>query len=377
MKKQHSQTNLIFCHKLIKAFADSLVKAFIPLIILKNSGSMMLVMLYLTSYYALCCLLNVALKKFLQKYGIVAMILHTVPLIALQFLLTLSPNWWLCLIVALLASLAQVLYSVPLNLLFAFTDKRVNVAKFQISTNVGKLIFILLSGYVIGSEFKNSILILAIVGTVLYLSSIVPIFYGYKLLKNSYEKLAEKKQPEYDRTSYKYFNIFHMCFALFQSVLDVIVPLYLYTENLTFEAVAIVMALIEVCKIGANLLAKQLVKTKHALLSCMTSASCMIAGTVIMMTVKVPVVLYICSCVIAVSFPLLFVPMFRLFVKKVTRDKNQFDGMSYRDVYIMLGKDAMFLPYFVFPNLITSFVVGIAATVGVGVCCTKIIKHKK
>ena len=377
MKKQHNQTNLIFCHKLIKAFADSLVKAFIPLIILKNSGSMMLVMLYLTSYYALCCLLNVALKKFLQKYGIVAMILHTVPLIALQFLLTLSPNWWLCLIVALLASLAQVLYSVPLNLLFAFTDKRINVAKFQISTNVGKLIFILLSGYIIGSEFKNSILILAVLGTLLYLSSIIPILYGYKLLKTSYEKLAAKKQPEYDRTSYKYFNIFHICFSLFQSVLDVIVPLYLYTENLTFEAVAIVMALIEVCKIGANLLAKQLIKRKHALASCMISVCCMTVGIIVMLTVKIPVVLYICSCIIAISFPLLFVPMFRTFVKKVTSDSNQFDGMSYRDVYIMLGKNIMYVPYFIFPSLITSFIVGLAATAGVGFCCTKIIKKQK
>ncbi len=181
-----NRTNLIFCHKLIKAFADSMVKVFIPLIILKNTNNMYLVMLYLNVYYVFCCGLNVLLKKFLQKYGVVAMILHTAPIIALQFLLTLSLNWWLILIVALLASLGQVLYSVPLNLLFAFTDKEVNVAKFQISTNVGKLIFILLSGYVLGSSYKNSVLILAIVGTVLYVGSVIPIMYGYNLIKFAY-----------------------------------------------------------------------------------------------------------------------------------------------------------------------------------------------
>ena len=137
------------------------------------------------------------------------------------------------------------------------------------------------------------------------------------------------------------------------------------------------MALIEVCKIGANLLAKHLVKKKHALASCLVSVCCMTIGIVMMLTVKIPVILYICSCVIATSFPLLFVPMFRTFVKKVTSDKYQFDGMSYRDVYIMLGKDAMFLPYFIFPSLITSFVVGLVATAGVGICCTKILKTKK
>ena len=64
-----NKTNLIFTHKLIKAFADSMVKAFIPLIILKSSQNMYLVMLYLTCYYAFCGVLNLIFKKFLQKYG--------------------------------------------------------------------------------------------------------------------------------------------------------------------------------------------------------------------------------------------------------------------------------------------------------------------
>ncbi len=153
-------------------------------------------------------------------------------------------------------------------------------------------------------------------------------------------------------------------------------PLYLYTEKLTFEAVAIVKELIEVCKIGANLLAKHIVKKGGAIISCIISVVCLIVGSIIMIVVKNAVVLYICSCIIAVSFPLLFVPMFGAFVKKVAQDQYQFDGMSYRDVYIFLGKDIAFLPYFIFPNLIGQFVVGMLSAVGVGVCCSKIFKNK-
>ena len=189
----NDRTNLIFCHKLIKAFADSMVKAFVPLIILKNSGSLELVMIYCMSCYLLCAVLNVLMKKFLQKYGVVAMLLHAFPIIALQFLLTMEMNWWLCLIVAVLAALGQVLYSVPLNILFSFSDRKINVAKFQIATNVGKLVFIVLSGFVIGSDFKNSILILAIVGTILYLLSDVPIIFGYNFLKTAYNNLTSQK----------------------------------------------------------------------------------------------------------------------------------------------------------------------------------------
>ncbi len=371
-----NRTNLIFYHKLIKAFADSMVKAFIPLIILKNSGNMYMVMLYLNVYYALCGFLNWALKKFLQKYGVIAMILHTVPLITLQFLLALPTTWWMCIIIALLASFAQVLYSVPLNLLFAFTDKKVNVAKFQIATNVGKLIFVLLSGYVLGSSYKNSVLLLAIVGGVLYISSAIPIMYGYNLLKFAYLNITATP-PQVDKSSYKTYNIFHMAFAIFQSILDVIVPLYLYIEKLTFEAVAIVMALIEVCKIVANLLAKRLVKKGYSFLSCIISVACLIAGSIIMLVVKNAIVLYICSCVIAISFPLLFVPMFGTFVKKVAHDQYEFDGMSYRDVFILSAKDIMFLPYFAFPSLIGQFVVGIGSAVCVAVCCKKILGEKE
>lgn len=370
-----NRTNMIFCHKLIKAFADSMIKAFVPLIILKNSGSLMLAMFYCATYYLFCGILNLALKKFLQKYGVIAMVLHAFPIIALQFLLTLQINWWICLIVAVLASFGQVLYSVPLNILFAFTDKKVNVAKFEIATNVGKLIFIVVSGFVIASDLKNSILWLSVVATVLYLLSIVPIIFGYKLLKTSYNHVA-KHPPHVDKKSYAWFNVYHMAFSVFQSVLDVIVPLYLFTENLTFESVAIVMALIEICKIGANLFAKWLVKKKRELVCVLISVALMISGVNVMMIVKNAVVLYVCSCMIGVSFPLLFVPMFSLFVKKLKDENNRFDGMSYRDVYIMFGKEIIYLPFFAIPNLICQFVIGIGAAAAVGVSSSKILVAK-
>ena len=371
-----NRTNLIFTHKLITAFADSLVKVFIPLIILKGTGDMMLTMIYLCVYYILCAIFNVVLKKFLQKYGIVAIVLHAIPLIALQFVLTMQIDIFVCLIVALLASLGQVLYSVPLNLLFTFTDKDVNVAKFQIATNVGKLIFILLSGYVLGSTLENSILLLAIVGTVLYVLSVIPILYGYKLLKLTYQKISEHKE-ETNKKGYLYFNIFHASFAIYQSVLDVIIPLHLFVESLTIEKIAIVMALIEVCKIFANLLGKLFVKKGKPFVSVMVSVCLLVAGSLVMIFVRDAIALYICSCVVAISFPLLFVPMFSAFVKKVREDKNQFDGMSYRDVYIMLGKDILFVPYFIFPSLIGQFVVGIGSAVVVAISAYKATRKKE
>ena len=69
--------------------------------------------------------------------------------------------------------------------------------------------------------------------------------------------------------------------------------------------------------------------------------------------------------------------MFGSFVKKVAGDQYQFDGMSYRDVYIFLGKDIAFLPYFIFPSLVGQFAVGMLSALGVGVCCKNILRNKK
>ena len=354
-----NKTNLIFTHKLIKAFADSLIKAFIPLIIYKNSGSLLLVFMYLNVYYLLCGILNLVLKKFLQKYGVIAIILHIIPVIAVQVLLsTVSTTWWLCLVIALILSLSQVLYSVPLNLIFTFTDKNTNVAKFQIATNVGKMIFLLLSGYVLSVDFKNNLLILCIVAVVLYLISSVPLIFGYNLLKESY--IEKTKNPQkVDQKSYLPFNIFHICFGIFQSVMDVVLPIYLYVNNLNFQSIAIIMVLVEVCKIGSNLLAKFLVKRKLSVLSCCVSVAIFLIGCVVILIVKVPIVLYVCSCLIAISFPLLFVPMFGAFCKKLRYDDNQFDGMVYRDCYILPAKDLMYLWWFAFPIFELQFAIGI------------------
>lgn len=326
------KTNLIFCHKLIKAFADSMIKVFVPLIILKSSGSLKLAILY------------------------------SFPIIILQFLLTLEINIWLCLVIAMLAAFGQVLYSVPLNILFAFSDRKVNVAKFQIATNVGKLIFIVIGGLVIGSNIKNSILLLSIFGTILYLASIVPIVFGYKMLKVAYNHIAEHP-PHYDKKSYCFFNVYHILFSIFQSVIDVIVPLYLFTKNITFESIAIAMALIELCKIGANMLAKFLVLKNKAIVSVFISVFLFVSSAIIILFANNEVLLYISSCLIGVSFPFLFVPTFSSFVKKLKNDNNRFDGMSNRDIYICLGKEIIYLPYFLFLSLVSQFIIGIGAAI--------------
>lgn len=372
-----NKSNLIFIHKLLKALADSMLAVFIPLIILKSTNNFKMVVLYFSVHYPVVLLLNIILKKFLQKFGVIAIILHIFPIIAIQFILSFaSLNWLTISAVAVLSGLYQTLYSVPLNLLFTFSDRSANVAKFQIATNVGKLIFIILSGLLIGSNILNSVLILAIAGTCLYLLSIVPILYGYKMLKTSYESISNNP-PKIDKKDYRIFNIFHMSFSLYQVAFDYALPLYLYINNLTFESVAIIMALIELCKILSNLLANFLNKHGLARISAIISTVVFISMTTVIMIIKVPVALYICSVLIAISFPLIFVPSFNAYCKKITADYFEFDGISFRDIFIYIPRPFMFLPYLLIPSLFVQFGIGIASSIVMTTSAMKILPKYK
>ena len=118
------KTNNIFFHKIFKAIADSTIKIFIPLYILKITNNLYLSILFLVTQ-SLCVLLSMFLfKKLLQKHGLLCIILHCIPIIATQGLISFCYlSWWIVVLCGVLMALAQTLYSIPLNILFANIDK--------------------------------------------------------------------------------------------------------------------------------------------------------------------------------------------------------------------------------------------------------------
>ena len=120
------KTNFLFLHKLLKAVGDSIVKVFIPLIIFRACNNMYLVILFACLHYFLSGVLNIVLRRFLQRKGVIAIFLSIAPIIAIQFVLAFCPMvWYVVVLLAVLNALNQVLYSVPINLLFAFNSIKV------------------------------------------------------------------------------------------------------------------------------------------------------------------------------------------------------------------------------------------------------------
>lgn len=84
--------NLIFIHKLLKAIADSIIKLFLPLYILKQTNDINLAMLYLIIYSSCVMLTMFILKTIIQKFGVFAIMVHFIPIIVTMGLFSFLQN---------------------------------------------------------------------------------------------------------------------------------------------------------------------------------------------------------------------------------------------------------------------------------------------
>ncbi len=364
-------TNRIFLHKVFKAIADSIIKIFIPLYILKSTGSINLAIGYLVVYSFFVFVLQIALQKLYTKYPIICMALHCIPIIIAQTILSFCHiTLGVMTITALLMSISQVIYSVPLNIIFALNDKKTNVAKFQIATNAGKIIFIIISGLLL-SKVPNSFLFLSIAATIIYIASIIPILKLNKSIKN--KQISQKPTPYGCNFT---FRLYHITFGLFQAVIDNLIPLYLYANNLSFESITVIIALVEVFKILANMLAKFLISRRHFMLSCILSFVIFAGSLTGLFIFKIPIVLYILSSIIAISFPLTFVPLFFLFCRQSKSYNATITDMTLRDIEIFSARP-LYYGLFYLTGFLGPITLGLSSALTMFICQINLINKRK
>lgn len=363
-------TNRIFFHKVFKAIADSIIKIFIPLYILKTTNNISLSIIYISIYSLFVYLLQIILKRFYQKHNILCIILHCIPIIATQTILSFCQITIVtCIICALLMSISQVLYSVPINTIFALNDKKTNVSKFEISTNTGKIIFTIISGILL-AKLPNSFVFLSIIATIIYIVSIIPI-----AKFNLHNCAPIPKTPTEYSCDYS-FRLYHISFSLFQTTIDTLIPLYLYINNLSFEAITMVIALVELFKILANIIAKKLISKRLLKTSCIISFVIFISSLIALIIFKNATILYIFSSIIAISFPLSFVPLFYIFCKQAKNKSDTISDMALRDIDIFAPRSLYYATFFI-GGFITPIILGFASSITMLVCQIKTINIHK
>ena len=358
-----SFNNCMFTHRVIKALADSIIQVFVGLIILKETNSVNLFMAYIMSFMIFALLFNLILKKLLHKYCLVFILLHFIPLITSQLVLSLcSIDLITIILISFMLGLSNVMYYGPLNILFAGNDQKTDVAFFQIAVNVGKIVFIIISGLII-SKFENSLIFLTITSSLLYIISAIPLLFNLKKVKFEYNPELEKNNSVVqNKCLYNKFNILHIFFGCFQVSINFIFPAWLYVNNLSFESIAIYLAINEFLLILSNYLAKHLFKKGLAVWGSLVAIIILNVSIFLTFFIKNVIAIYIFSCMISIVFPLVFVPTFKLFCQRIQKDNASFDKMIDREICYFSGNNAYWL-YYAFPSLITCLGIGMVSSV--------------
>ena len=373
--KKLTYSNALLLHRVLVGLADSAIKIFIPLLIYKQTQNIFLSFLFGIVDFALTALFFGVLKKLIQKQPVLCIGFYVVLIIAVQFLLLVELNIYTILSLAVLSSLATTLYYGSINLLFGIMDKNTNTAKFETGQQIGKIIFSIISIYLIGNV-ANSLTFIIIFSSVLYLLSIWPLLTNRKELKL---KLAEIKNVNakiilLDKKTHK-FNIFHIFTGIFSVFTEFILPLYLYISGLSYTVVGLLVVLQCVVRILGNFTGKFINKKNWLKIITIVSAVVLFGCLLSIMLVKIDYVIYILTLVITLFYQILFTSYFDLFIKD-QKAKGYFqDSIFYRDVYQNVARVAVIGIYMLSQSFVLMFVFAMISSGGIGasgfVCLNK------
>lgn len=368
------KTDCLLTHRLLKSIADSTIKAFIPLIIYKQTGNLTLCFFYIILERFLAALGFIALKKLIHKFTMISLIISVIPLVIAQILLLVQDiNIILLICFALLNATYSVLYFGSLNITFANIDSSTNTAKFETGQHLGRIIFTLLSAYILGN-LTSSFAFVVIFSISMYVLSMIPILIIYKNQMINIQEIPKFKTIDILKDT-KYFNIYHIFTGIFSFFCDVILPLYLYINGLSLTVVGTVMALAYLIKIAANYLAKFL-QSKNLTRFLIIFSSCILfAALTFIFFTKSNVAIYIATLFISFAHQMLFTSLFSLFVKDQKQKNMYYDSLLYRDIFQNIARGSLGCMYLIVPSFTVMFGFAIFSSVLMGFSGIKCVNH--
>ena len=375
MEKQLSASSHIFIHRIFKGIADSSIKIFIPLLIYQQTQNIFLCFYYGAIEYFLTAIFFSAFKNPIKKNPLIYIIIHIIPIISIGFLLLLKLNYFILAIIALFSAISSVFYYGSINLLFGIMDEKTDAAKYETGQHLGKIIFTILSSYVLG-KLNNSLIFVVLFSLVVYILSVLPICINYKNIKKELQQLPNAEFKEVFKDN-KYFNFYHIFSGVFSIFTEFVLPLYLFINGLSFTVVGILVALQYSLSIVGNYLAKFLdskEKSKELTIVC---SICIFVSLICISFIHINKVIYIFTLVNTICHHMLHTVYFSLFVKDQKEKCFYHYSVFYRDVILNSARTVISLSYIIIPSFSFMFFLGIGSSIGIGVSgykCDKMYK---
>lgn len=367
-----NKTNHLLLHRLLKGIADCAIKLFIPILIYNATSNIMLCFTYIIIDHFVAALCFGALKRIIQKQPLACLIISILPLIACELMLLLMQiDIGLIIGIAVLDAVYSSLYYGALNLTFANIDDNTNTAKFESGQHIGKIIFTILSAYLLGN-LQNSFLFVVLFSVGLYLLSMIPI-----IIIRIKDKDKKRVIPKFDikqvLSDTKEFNIYHIFTGIFSFICEFVLPLYLYINGLSLTVVGIFMALQYSVNILANYVVKFLQNKNKTKFIVISSSIIQFISLTCIIFFNNNIVIYIFNLLITFSYQMLFVSLFGLFVKDQKQNNMFYHSLFYRDIIQNAARTMSGCMYLIFPSFTVMFGLGLVSSILIGVSGTKCV----
>ncbi len=195
----------IYVNRGIRSLAFGLIGIFVPIYLLKNSYSLLEIVLFLFALYAALGIYAFSAAILESKWGLKRVVLISTPILLVYFglLFTIPYFRWPALLLGFVHGAEQALYWIPMNTKFAQDTARGKKGK-QISyaaviESVAVIVAPLLGGIVL-SYYSFNVLVLAVVALILV--SIVPFF----MTKDRIVEAIKGWKAAFSKQNYVHFN---------------------------------------------------------------------------------------------------------------------------------------------------------------------------
>ena len=167
--------NSVYIHNFLNGIADSIVKVFVPVLILQYMGSLTWAIAYIAIYCFANLLLSVILNKLILKYNITSLIIHILFFLLTPILIAFCQfNIALIIVLAISGGFGQALYYTPVENLYTYSSNQPNMARYDAFCSLGYFIFSLASAFILSSTLNNSLLFVCISASLVYIASLIP-----------------------------------------------------------------------------------------------------------------------------------------------------------------------------------------------------------
>ncbi len=363
----YNNSTYIFLHRILKGFADALVKLFIPLLIYKATQDLMYSLLFCVITYAVTGVLFAVLRKFMTKFPILVIILHVIPMIAIQFLIN-NINITTIIIIAIVHAIATAFYWGGVNLVFGFNDEKTDTSKFQSAEHIGKIFCIAFSAVVLG-EIQNALLFVTIFAGIMYILSVIPLLINYKALSNGIKIDSNLKMKTILQDN-KQFNLYHICYSVLHVFTTVFLPLYLYSKGLSFTATGFILVLQEVVFIAGSYVSKFFSKINKEKLLVILCSAMICVSIVLIWLIQNVIIIYILTLLISFCFQGIFVLLLQKFFVEQRQKGFLQNSLFYREVILNFSRASTCGIYMI--GLIAPVMFGVGIAFSGGICFTSL-----